>query len=120
MIECACFEHRQMNASFVRDADLQGRKCCRVHEWPLLVCRAAVRSILVNVGKGPFMLAGARSFGRIAAMRLTAARSPLYQMLSRSMSHEQKIRPVANGPELTCSVCQKLAVRLSDVRLYAQ
>jgi hypothetical protein len=47
-----------------------------VHEWPLLVCRAAVRLILVNVGKGPFMLVGARSFGRIAAMRLTAARSP--------------------------------------------
>jgi hypothetical protein len=31
----------------------------------------------VNGSYGPFMLVGARSFGRIAAMRLTAARSPL-------------------------------------------
>jgi len=59
---------------------LRGRHCC----GEFAARRTKVRNVRatlrrgrgVNDSCGPFMLVGARSFGRIAAMRLTAARGP--------------------------------------------
>jgi hypothetical protein len=47
---------------------------------------------MLKVRNGPFMLVGARSFGRIAAMRLTAARSP-----ERTLANQDLATPFAMG-----------------------
>ena len=52
------------------------QKCCIMHESPVRRAAPQHPEVDVNGSNGPFMLVGARSFGRIAAMRLTAARSP--------------------------------------------
>ena len=46
-----------------------------MRECPAQNAFAQIIVLSFEVGEGPFMLVGARSFGRIAAMRLTAARS---------------------------------------------
>ena len=72
---CSEFTLRPAHRRFSR------QKCCAMHEWPQCESYTAALYGAAKVRKGPFMLVGARSFGRIAAMRLTAAVSPLCQML---------------------------------------
>ena len=55
----------------------------------------------MNGSNGPFMLVGARSFGRIAAMRLTAARSPK-QTLDGPLGAAMR-RMTSLGPDLPSS-----------------
>ena len=52
------------------------QKCCIMHESPVRRAAPQHPEVDVNGSNGPFMLVGARSFGRIAAMRRTAARRP--------------------------------------------
>ena len=53
-----------------------------------------------------------------AAPAPMAAESPLYQMPSRSISHEQKIQPVATGPDRPLATGIIAAAQLHKTRSF--
>ena len=66
-----------LNCSVVKGLlPLGKRELGKSNQRPPWASRIVASVIVVEDRFGPFMLVGARSFGRIAAMRLTAARSP--------------------------------------------
>jgi len=78
-------------ARFVRLSSFGQYKFCEQRECPQCESCTAAKKGFVKGRLGPFMLVGARSFGRIAAMRLTAARSPK-QTLARRIAVASKRR----------------------------
>ena len=68
---------------------------------------------MVIVRFGPFMLVGARSFGRIAAMRLTAARSP-YLPVQLVLNATARPHPICRSTRPKVSFSSSLLENLVD------
>ncbi len=84
----------------------RARSAGRVYECFVLQHTAKMPRLVLAVNPnydlqpGFSLLAIKTSFGKnrpSCKLRLRSGKSPLYQMPSRSISHEQKIRPVATG-----------------------
>jgi hypothetical protein len=89
----------------MQDQDSRVRRAViRAEESLRYASRSALENLinliwaLVKVRFGPFMLVGARSFDWIAAMRLTAARSPKWQML-----REAQMAAFGREPDISCT-----------------